>query len=97
MRAAPLLPVVLLAAAINAFNEEVTYKASLVSALEGPVGPGQALWMVSAYFGIGHYYGVPYGLIGVAMAFALVWLLGRRCSRPGACSGPGSSTSGRTY
>lgn len=75
--ALPILPAVLLAAALNAFNEEVTYKASLLSVLEGPVGPGQALWMVSAYFGIGHYYGVPYGLIGVAMAFALGWLLGR--------------------
>ncbi len=77
MRAAPLLPVVLLVAAFNAFSEEVTYKASLLSVLEGPVGPAQALWMVSAYFGIGHYYGVPYGLIGVAMALALGWLLGR--------------------
>lgn len=68
---------ILLAAAMNAFNEEVTYKASLLSVLDGPVGPGQALWMVSAYFGIGHYYGVPYGVVGVAMAFVLGWLLGR--------------------
>ncbi|MFZ1411409.1 MAG: CPBP family intramembrane glutamic endopeptidase [Micropruina sp.] len=75
--AAPFLPAVFLAAALNAFNEEVTYKASLLSVLEGSVGPGQALWMVSAYFGIGHYYGVPYGLIGVGMAFFLGWLLGR--------------------
>jgi Type II CAAX prenyl endopeptidase Rce1-like len=76
-RALPILPVVVLAAALNAFSEEVTYKASLLSVLEGPVGRGQALLLVSAYFGIGHYYGVPYGLIGVAMAFVLGWLLGR--------------------
>ena len=50
------LPAVLLAAAANAFTEEVTYKASLLSVLEGPVGPRQAVLMVAAYFGIGHYY-----------------------------------------
>lgn len=77
VQAAPFLPIVLLCGALNAFNEEVTYKASFLSVLEGPVGRGHALFMVAAYFGIGHYYGVPYGLVGVAMAFALGWLLGR--------------------
>lgn len=76
-QAAPLLPVIFASAALNAFNEEVTYKASFLSVLEGPVGQRHALLMVAAYFGIGHYYGVPYGLVGVAMAFALGWLLGR--------------------
>ncbi len=77
LQALPFLPIVLLCAALNAFNEEVTYKASFLSVLEGPVGRGHALFMVGAYFGIGHYYGVPYGLIGVAMAFLLGWMLGR--------------------
>ena len=77
VRAAPFLPAVLVTAALNAFNEEVTYKASLLGVLESPVGPSQALWLVSAYFGLGHYYGVPYGLVGVAMAAFLAWLLGR--------------------
>ena len=77
VQAAPFLPIVLLCAALNAFNEEVTYKASFLSVLEGPLGRGHALFMVAAYFGISHYYGVPYGLVGVAMAFALGWLLGR--------------------
>jgi hypothetical protein len=76
-QAAPLLPIVLVAAALNAFNEEVTYKASFLSVLEGPVGRGHALLMVAAYFGLGHYYGVPYGIVGVAMAFFLGWLLAR--------------------
>lgn len=40
-RAAPLLPVILLAATLNAFSEEVAWKASLLSVLEGPVGPRQ--------------------------------------------------------
>lgn len=77
VRALPLLPVVLLAAALNAFNEEVTYKASLLSVLVGPMGARQALWMVAAYFGIAHFYGIPYGLIGVALAWFLGWILAK--------------------
>jgi hypothetical protein len=77
VRAVPLLPAVLLAAALNAFNEEVTYKASLLSVLVGPIGPRQALWMVAAYFGIAHFYGIPYGLVGVALAWFLGWILAK--------------------
>jgi hypothetical protein len=77
IRALPFLPAVLLAAALNAFNEEVTYKASFLSVLENPVGPRQALYMVAVYFGILHYYGVPYGVVGVLMAGFLGWILAR--------------------
>lgn len=77
VRVLPTLPVILLAAAVNAFNEEVTYKASLLSTLAGPVGSRDALRMVAAYFGIAHFYGVPYGLVGVALAWFLGWILAR--------------------
>jgi len=76
-QALPFLPAVLLAAALNAFNEEVTYKASFLSVLESPVGPRQALYMVAAYFGIWHYYGVPYGVVGVLLATFLGWILAK--------------------
>jgi len=76
-QALPYLPVVLLAAALNAFNEEVTYKASFLSVLDGPVGPRQALYMTAVYFGIGHFYGVPYGVVGVLLAGFLGWFLAR--------------------
>lgn len=77
VRALPVLPVVLLAAALNAFNEEMTYKASFLSVLEGPIGPRQALYMVTVYFGVGHYYGIPYGVIGVLLAAFLGWILAK--------------------
>jgi hypothetical protein len=77
LRALPFLPAVLLAATLNAFNEEMTYKASFLSVLEGPAGRSQALLLMAVYFGIGHYYGVPYGIIGVLMAGFLGWLLGK--------------------
>lgn len=77
IRALPFLPAVLLAAVLNAFNEEMTYKASFLSVLEDVVGRDQALWLMAAYFGIGHFYGVPYGVIGVLMAGFLGWFLGK--------------------
>ena len=77
IRALPFLPAILLAAAMNAFSEEMTYKASFLSVLEDVVGSRQALWLMAAYFGIGHFYGVPYGMIGVLMAGFLGWLLGK--------------------
>jgi hypothetical protein len=77
VRALPFLPAVLLAAVLNAFNEEMTYKASFLSVLEDVVGKHQALWLMAAYFGIGHYYGIPYGVIGVLMAGFLGWFLGK--------------------
>jgi hypothetical protein len=75
--ALPFLPAVLLAAALNAFNEEMTYKASFLSVLEDEVGKPQALRLMAAYFGIGHFYGIPYGVIGVLMAGFLGWFLGK--------------------
>ena len=77
IRALPFLPAVLLAAMLNAFNEELTYKASFLSVLEDVVGRPQALLLMAAYFGIGHFYGIPYGVIGVLMAGFLGWLLGK--------------------
>jgi len=76
-RALPFLPFVFIAAALNAFNEEMTYKASFLSVLENVVGKHQALFLMAAYFGIGHFYGVPYGVIGVLMAGFLGWFLGK--------------------
>jgi hypothetical protein len=77
IRALPFLPAVLLAAALNAFNEEMTYKAAFLSVLEHPVGPRQAVYMVAVLFGIGHFYGVPYGIVGVLLASFLGWILAK--------------------
>lgn len=77
VRVVPYLPAILIAATLNAFNEEMTYKASFLSALEGVVGRNQALWLMAAYFGVGHFYGIPYGVIGVLMTGFLGWFLGK--------------------
>ncbi len=77
LRALPLLPAVLFFALLNSFSEEFNYRASLLSTLEGVTGKDQSLLLTAAFFGLGHYYGVPYGLIGVLMAGFLGWLLGK--------------------
>jgi hypothetical protein len=77
LKALPFLPAILIAAALNAFNEEMTYKASFLSVLEDVVGKHHSLWLIAAYFGLGHYYGVPYGVVGVIMAGFLGWFLGK--------------------
>jgi membrane protease YdiL (CAAX protease family) len=77
IKALPFLPAILLAAAINSFTEEITYKASFLSVLESPVGKRQAVYMVAAYFGLMHYYGIPYGVIGVLLAAFMGWLLAK--------------------
>lgn len=77
IKALPFLPVILLAAASNAFYEEMSYKAAFLSVLEQPVGRVHSLWLMAVYFGLAHFYGVPYGIIGVLMAGFLGWLLGK--------------------
>jgi uncharacterized protein len=77
VKALPFLPAVLFAAALNAFYEEMTYKASFLSVLEDVVGKHQSLWLMAAFFGIWHFYGIPYGVVGVLMATFLGWLLGK--------------------
>ena len=41
----------------------------------------QALLITAIYFGIGHFYGVPYGVVGVILAFIPGWLMGKSCWR----------------
>ena len=73
----PLLPFVLIFAASNAFGEEMIYRAPWLCALENPIGSVQALLITAVYFGIAHFYGVPYGVLGVIMAFIPGWLMGK--------------------
>lgn len=72
-----LLPFIVFFAVINAFYEELAYRASFLSVLEEQIGGPQSVYMTSVLFGIGHFYGVPYGMIGVLMATFLGYLLGK--------------------
>jgi len=71
------IPVVLILAALNAFNEELIYRSSMLAPLVGPLGVRPAHLLTAALFGIGHYFGVPYGVGGVALAVVMGWFLGK--------------------
>ncbi len=78
LRAAPLLPAVLLFAAVNAFTEEVCFRASMLSTLHEVVGKRHALLISVVFFGLAHYlYGSPPGMIGLLMTGFLARLLGK--------------------
>jgi membrane protease YdiL (CAAX protease family) len=76
-QALPLLPVILIFAAFNAFSEQVSYRAALLATSHDVVGKSHALLLVAANFGVAHFYGVPYGVIGVVMAGFLGWFLAK--------------------
>jgi hypothetical protein len=68
------LPAIVAAAAINAIAEEYEFRSVHLARLEPVLGPGQAILMTSALFGLVHYFGVPSGPAGVVLAMFLGWL-----------------------
>ncbi len=73
----PFVPLILIFAAANAYGEELSYRAALLAPLENVLGPNPALLLTAAYFGMQHYYGMPYGVVGVFMSAAVGWLMGK--------------------
>ncbi|WP_436908025.1 CPBP family intramembrane glutamic endopeptidase [Halosimplex marinum] len=71
------LPVVALAAVLNAFTEEFVYRAAPLADLVDAVGKRHALVLLGAFFGLSHYYGSPGGLVGVGMTAFYGWLLAK--------------------
>ena len=72
-RVIAVLPTVLLLATLNAFSEEVTFRAGPLATLRDVMGDRQAVLLVATLFAVPHYFGVPYGLIGVGMAWVFAW------------------------
>lgn len=78
LKAASLLPVVILCAAINAFNEEAYFRLSLLSTLSNVIGKTHALLISIFIFGMAHWlYGSPPGLVGFALTGFLAFLMGK--------------------
>lgn len=72
-----LLPFIILAAAMNALNEEFQYRSAFLARL-GPVfGDQQSLWLTAVLFGLGHWFGQPSGPIGVLLAGYAGWIWGK--------------------
>jgi len=78
LRTMVFLPAALLFAAVNAFNEEIYFRLSLLATLPEAIGRRQALLINVVFFGLAHYlYGSPPGAIGFVMTAFLAWLLGK--------------------
>lgn len=73
----PFLPVVLLMAALNAFNEEFIYRSSVIATLENHLHRKQIWWISAAFFGIAHFWGMPSGFVGVLLATFMGWILAK--------------------
>lgn len=73
----PILPSILFYAALNAFNEEMTYRAPMLATLETVGGSKHALWMSAYFFGIAHYFGTPGGIVGGIASIFMGWILGK--------------------
>ncbi len=76
-RLLPMLPAILFYAALNAFNEEIFYRAPILAALEPVLGGRTALWIAAYFFGIGHFFGVPGGIPGALASIFMGWILGK--------------------
>lgn len=74
---AVLVPVILVVAAMNAFTEEAIFRAIPAAELTEAVGKSAALFLMSAFFGLAHYYGTPGGPLGVLMTGFLAWMLAK--------------------
>jgi hypothetical protein len=77
LKLVPVLPSILFYAALNAFNEEVTYRSPLLATLEPVGGSKQALWMTACFFGLAHYFGTPGGVAGAIASIFMGWILGK--------------------
>ena len=73
----PILPSIFFYAALNAFNEEIIYRSPILATLEPIGGSKHALWIAAYFFGIGHYFGVPGGLMGGILSIFMGWILGK--------------------
>lgn len=73
----PFVPVILLMAALNAFNEEFIYRSSVIATLENHLPRRQVWWISAAFFGIAHFWGVPSGFVGVFLATFMGWILAK--------------------
>jgi membrane protease YdiL (CAAX protease family) len=76
--ALPLMPFILMTNFISAFEEEILFRASLISVSHKVIGEGQSLWMAALVFGSVHYFsGKPSMFLGFLFATIVGWGLGK--------------------
>ncbi|MCZ7544241.1 MAG: CPBP family intramembrane metalloprotease [Anaerolineae bacterium] len=66
-----------LCAVINAFAEEFLYRSALLPQVLPFFGKGASLILVAAWFGLGHYFGMPSGVTGVLLTTIGGWIFAK--------------------
>jgi hypothetical protein len=70
-------PCVLVFAALNSLSEGIVYRSAILGSLKNVLPKHQTMIVAALIFGMGHYYGAPSGIVGVAMSGLLGWYLCR--------------------
>ncbi len=87
--ALPFLGVAAIAALLNAFWEEVAYRAAPLSQLGRAIAPSMGVVILAVWFGLGHFYGgIPAGVIGALLTGAVALLFGRAMIETGGLGWP---------
>ncbi len=71
------LPLIVLAAAINAGYGEFCFRAVLLGRLVPVLGPHQALWLSAVFYSLWNYHRMPARYVGVFLNGFLGWFLGK--------------------
>ena len=71
------LPWMFAVSALNAASEEFQFRNLLLGHLRNMFRPGEAALLTAAFFGFGHFYGQPSGLLGALMAAFAGWIWAR--------------------
>jgi hypothetical protein len=70
-------PFILLLAMLNSFSEGVQFRSAILGSLREVLPKNLQILTAAIYFGIGHYYGAPSGVVGVIMSGLLGWFMCR--------------------
>ena len=71
------VPWMIAVSALNAASEEYQFRNVLLAHLRNVFSSKEAALLTAAYFGLGHYYGQPSGVLGVLMAGFAGWIWAR--------------------
>lgn len=70
-------PFVVVFAVLNSLCEGIVFRSAILGSLKNVLPKNQVIFISAFLFGIGHYYGAPSGIVGVAMSTILGWYLAR--------------------
>jgi len=70
-------PIAVIFALINSLCEGIVFRSAILGSLKSTLAKNQSIYIAALIFGIGHYYGAPSGILGVAMSGLLGWYMSK--------------------